>query len=76
MYCNGNFKSLQMLLTGGGIAVYLLCRRKCEEENESILFSGLDPSLRRRPSSHGRRNSRWGARTWYQFGLLFSVLGS
>ena len=57
-----------MLLTGGGIAIYYLCRRKCDEENEALLFPGIEGPSRRRPSSHGRR-SRWGARSW--FGWLF-----
>ena len=61
-----------MLLTGGGIAVYLLCRKKCQEDNDALIFSGLDPSTRRRPSSHGRR-SRWGAQTW--FGWLWDPVG-
>jgi hypothetical protein len=49
-----------------------LCRKKCEEENDALIFSGLDPSVRRRPSSHGRR-SRWGAQTW--FGWLWDPAG-
>jgi hypothetical protein len=52
-----------MLLTGGGIAIYLLCRKKCDDENE-LFGIGVDSSVRRRPSSSGRR-SRWGARSWF-----------
>jgi hypothetical protein len=60
-----------MLLTGGGLAVYLLCRRKCDEEScDAHLFPGIEVPARRRPSSHGRR-SRWGARSW--FGWLFDA---
>lgn len=60
-----------MLLTGGGLAIYLLCRKKCEEEN--IFVTTINSELRRLPPSHGRY-SQWGARNW--FGWIFDIMAA